>query len=471
LSPIKDNYSDQFRQQSYSYPLTPDPLTRINLLFTDLKLNKALYAALEEMDMIHPTPIQEKSFPIITKGRDMIGIAQTGTGKTLAYLLPLIRDLTFAKDGKPRILVIVPTRELVVQVANEAEKLTKHMTVRVVGVYGGTNINTQKLVVMDGCDLVVATPGRLVDLALSGALNLKGVKKLVIDEVDEILQLGFRPQLLNILDLIPTKRQNLLFSATMIESVEKILDTFFNNPVKIEISPRGTPVEKIDQSAYQVPNFLSKVNLLQHLLFQDEAMNKVLVFVGTKKLADRLYEAMSISFGDKVGVIHSNKAQNHRLKTVKHFYDGTIQVLIATEIIARGLDILEVSHVINFDMPEVPEHYLHRIGRTGRADKTGISINFLTEEGMLQQAAAEALMNTVVPILPLPKEVEIVEELIPEEIPRLGGDKNYLQNNDLGQSKGAFHDKKLKNTKVNRAQEKRNARKAQKRSARRRKKR
>ncbi len=438
--------------------------------FTDLKLNRALYAALEEMDILHPTPIQVKSFPVITSGRDIIGIAQTGTGKTLAYLLPLIRDLKFATDGKPRILIIVPTRELVVQVAGEAEKLTKDTSLRVVGVYGGTNIHTQKLLVMDGCDLVVATPGRLVDLALSGALNVKGVKKLVIDEVDEILQLGFRTQLLNILDLIPNKRQNLLFSATMIESVEHIIDTFFNSPIKIEIAPRGTPVEKIEQSAYQIPNFKSKVNLLNHLLSNDESMNKVLVFVATKKLADCLYEEMSITFGEAAGVIHSNKAQNHRLRTVEQFYEGQIRILIATEIIARGLDILEVSHVINFDMPEVPEHYLHRIGRTGRADKFGISINFLTEEGLLQQAAAEELMNISVPILPLPEEVELSKELIPEEIPRLGGDKNYLRKDDVSNSKGAYHQKKEKNMKVNRAQEKRNARKAEKRSARRRKK-
>ena len=358
-----------------------------------------------------------------------------------------------------------------VQVANEAEKLTKHMTIRVIGVYGGTNIHTQKLLCMDGSDIVVATPGRLVDLILSGALNIKAIKKLVIDEVDEILQLGFRPQLLNILDLIPSKRQNLLFSATMIESVENIIDTFFNHPTKIEIAPRGTPLEQIEQYAYKIPNFNSKVNLLRHLLYQDETMNKVLVFVGTKKLADRLYETMSLDFGEKVGVIHSNKNQNHRLRTVEQFYEAQIRILIATEIIARGLDIQEVSHVVNYDMPDVPEHYLHRIGRTGRADKTGISINFLTEEGVLQQQAAELLMNKSVPILPLPEEVEIVKELIPEEVTRLGGDKNYLRQTDISKSRGAFHEKLAKNQKVNRAQEKRNARKAEKRSARRKKKR
>jgi len=321
---------------------------------------------------------------------------------------------------------------------------------------------------MEGTDVVVSTPGRLVDLALSGALNLKQVKKFVIDEVDEILNLGFRTQLLNILDLIPKKRQNLLFSATMTEAVEKIIHEFFNSPIKVEISPRGTPVEKIQQSAYQVPNFNSKTNLLQHLLATDDSMSKVLVFVGTKKLADRLYERMKEVFPDQIGIIHSNKAQNFRLKTVEQFYNKEIRVLIATEIIARGLDIVEVSHVINFHMPEIPEHYLHRIGRTGRADKEGISINFVTEEELVYQEAAETLMNRTVTLLPLPESVEIVDTLIPEEMIRMGGDKNYLQV-DLKETKGAYHDKKLKNTKVNRAQEKRNARKEQKRSARRKK--
>ena len=440
------------------------------MLFKDLKLNNNLQSALEEMGLIYPTPIQIKSFPIIGSGRDMIGVAQTGTGKTLAYLLPLLRDLRWAKDDRPRVLIVVPTRELVVQVKNEADKLAENMSLRIVGVYGGTNINTQKLHLMDGADLVVATPGRLVDLALSGALNLKSCKKLVIDEVDEILNLGFRPQLHNILDLLPFKRQNLLFSATMTEKVEGIIDTFFNNPVKIEIEQRGTPVEKIQQSGYSVPNFNSKVNLLQHLLETDERMNKVLVFVGTKKLVDKLYERMEPLFQETVGLIHSNKAQNHRLRTVEAFHKGEIRILLATELIARGLDILEVSHVINFDMPDVPEHYIHRIGRTGRADKEGLSINFVTENDQPHQEAAEALMGKMIEMIPVPETVEMVDTLIPEEIPRLGGDKNYLQPTVDTSTGTAFHEKKLKNQKVNRAQEKRMARKLEKRNAHKKKK-
>ncbi len=440
------------------------------MLFTDFKLNNTLQKALADNGLIYATPIQVESFPIIASGRDVIGIAQTGTGKTLAYLLPLVRDLKWAKDDRPRVLVVVPTRELVVQVVKEVEKLTASMSVRIRGLYGGTNINTQKRILMDGADLVVATPGRLVDLALCGSLNLKSVKKLVIDEVDEILNLGFRPQLHNILDLLPARRQNLLFSATMIENVEKIIHTFFNNPVKIEIEVRGTPVEKIDQSAYLIPNFNSKVNLLQHLLQDKEQLNKVLVFVSTKKLVDKLFERTSPAFPDEVGLIHSNKAQNHRLNTVESFHNGEIRVLLATELIARGLDILEVSHVINFDMPEIPEHYIHRIGRTGRADKEGHSINFVKESEREFQEAAEALMGQSITILPVPEEVEIVDTLIPEEIPRMGGDKNYLQHNSSKLPTGAFHEKKLKNQKVNRAQEKRMARKLEKYNARSRKK-
>lgn len=436
------------------------------MLFTDFKLNKTLQKALADNGFIYATPIQIKSFPIIGSGRDVIGIAQTGTGKTLAYLLPLLRDLKWAKDDRPRILVIVPTRELVVQVVNEVEKLTGSMSVRIRGIYGGTNINTQKLVLMDGADLVVATPGRLIDLALCGALNLKSVRKLVIDEVDEILNLGFRAQLHNVLDLLPMRRQNLLFSATMVENIERIINTFFNNPIKIEVEVRGTPVEKIDQKGYLIPNFNSKVNLLQHLLKDKEEFNKVLVFVSTKKLVDKLFERMDPTFPEEIGSIHSNKAQNNRLRTVESFHNGETRVLVATELIARGLDILEVSHVINFDMPDVPENYLHRIGRTGRADKEGKSINFVKELEQPFQEAAEALMGRQVTMLPVPEEVEIVNTLIPEEIPKMGGDKNYLLKTAHKTPTGGFHEKKLKNQKVNLAHEKRMARKLEKQNAR-----
>lgn len=440
------------------------------MTFYDLNLNKPLLNALDEMGMVEPTPIQIQSFSPIMAGKDIIGIAQTGTGKTYAYLLPILRLHKFSKELHPRTLIIVPTRELVVQVVDEIKKLTPYISIRAVGVYGGTNMNTQRLVVEEGLDILVATPGRLYDLAMSGSLNLKYIKKLIIDECDEMLNLGFRPQLMNILDLIPERRQNLLFSATITEEVESIIETFFNDPEKIEVDISGTPVEKIDQSAYWVPNFKTKANLLQHLLNQQDEMVKVLVFVSTKRLADILFETISPVYPEQVGVIHSNKTQNFRINTVKSFHAGETRVLVATEIIARGIDVSEVTHVINFDAPDAAMNYIHRIGRTGRAEQRGNAITFFKEDEQETKQAIEDLMSIKIEVLDFPEEVEIIDELIPEEIPRSAGDINYLPKINMG-SKGAFHEKKEKNKKVNLAHLKRRARATEKKKARRKKKR
>jgi ATP-dependent RNA helicase RhlE len=439
------------------------------MTFHDLNLNKPLLKALDDMELVQPTPIQIEAFSTIMSGRDVIGVAQTGTGKTYAYLLPLLRLHKYSKEKHPRVLIIVPTRELVIQVVEEIEKLAAYISVRVVGVYGGTNMNTQRAVVEEGVDFLVATPGRLYDLAMSRSLRLKFVKKLVIDEVDTMLDLGFRPQLNNILDLLPEKRQNLLFSATMTEEVEKIIESYFNDPQKIEVDLTGTPVEKIDQSGYTVPNFNTKTSLLKHLLQQNESMVKVLVFVSTKRFADLLFEQLEPTYKESLGIIHSNKAQNFRINTVRAFHAGEIRVLIATEIIARGLDVSEVSHVINFDSPEIPENYIHRIGRTGRADRRGNAITFFKEEENEIKASIEALMKREIPILPLPEEIVISEELVPEEIPASAGDINYLPTINLS-SEGAFHEKSDKNKKVNQAHLKRKARLLEKKKAKRKKK-
>jgi ATP-dependent RNA helicase RhlE len=237
-----------------------------SLTFKDLKLNNFLQRALDDLGYTIPTTIQEKGFSVMMSGRDVVGIAQTGTGKTLAYLLPALMQWKFNKDKTPQILIIVPTRELVLQVVEEVKLLTKYMSVDVIGVYGGTNINTQKQLVKNGMDVLVATPGRLLDLALTSVLNLKSIKKLVIDEVDEMLNLGFRPQLGRVLDLMVVKRQNLMFSATLTEEVEVFINSHFNNPIKIEAAPTGTPLDSIEQSAFEVPNFNTKVNLLKLML-------------------------------------------------------------------------------------------------------------------------------------------------------------------------------------------------------------
>ncbi len=295
----------------------------------------------------------------------------------------------------------------------------------------------------------MATPGRLVDLLASGVVKPKNIKKLVIDEADEMLNLGFRAQLKLILDTLPVKRQNLLFSATITEEVEELMNTYFNHPAKVEATPVGTPLDNIYQIAYQVPNFYTKINLLELLLGHDPDMVKVLVFVATKHLAEKVYEQLLPEFGEQLGVIHSNKAQTQRFEAVKRFESGECRVLIATDVIARGLDVAEVSHVINFDMPEQPETYIHRIGRTGRVDKKGIAISFITEKEQEQQAAIENLMQQLIPVRPLPKHLEISDELISEEIPR-----SYLKIPEVKIIKsetygGAFHEKSEKNKKVN----------------------
>ncbi len=417
--------------------------------FTDLNLNTPLINALDELGYVHPTTIQQKVFSVAMSGRDVCGIAQTGTGKTFAYLLPCLRQWKFSKDKSPQILIVVPTRELVAQVVNAAKSLTTYMNVQVVGVYGGTSINTQTIEVQNGADVLVATPGRLFDLAMNGAFKTKTIKRLVIDEVDEMLNLGYRTQLKNILDLLPEKRQNLMFSATITDDVEALIETYFNNPERVEAAPTGTPLENIIQTAYDVPNFYTKVNLLELLLSEDATMTKVLVFAATKKLADDLYEQLSSKFPEKVGVIHSNKEQNHRFNTVKQFQNGTYRFIIATDIVARGIDIAEVTHVINFDTPDVPENYIHRIGRTGRADKKGISITFITEKEKPQQEAIEALMKYQIPTTPLPDNLIISDVLTEDEKPKV-----FMKIIKLKQPKKedvgpAFHEKSAKNQKVN----------------------
>jgi len=417
--------------------------------FRDLNLSEPLLNALDEKGYINPTTIQHKVFPIVMSGRDVCGIAQTGTGKTFAYLLPLLRLWKFSKDKNPQILVIVPTRELAVQVVESVKELTTYMSVVAIPIYGGVNINTQWKELQSGADLLVATPGRLYDLILNGAFKTKGIKKLVIDEMDEMLNLGFRTQIKNVLDLLPEKRQNLLFSATITDEVEALMDTYFNNPEKVEAAPTGTPLENIEQTYYDVPNFYTKVNLLHLLLTEDASMTKVLVFAATKKLADDLYEQLEAKFPGTAGVIHSNKEQNHRFNTVKQFHEGVYRFIIATDIVARGIDVAEVTHVINFDVPEVPENYMHRIGRTGRADKKGIAITFITEKEKPLQEAIEALMKQPIKKTELPENLVISDELTEDEKPKVFMKEIKLKIPKAEERGPAFHEKSAKNSKVN----------------------
>ena len=414
--------------------------------FEQFNLPKSLQKAVDELGLTTPTPIQEKSFSVIMSGRDMMGIAQTGTGKTFAYLLPILKQWKFIATDTPRVVILVPTRELVVQIAAEVEKLTRYLSVRTLGVYGGVNINTQKTAIYQGIDILVGTPGRIMDLSLDNVIRFDSLQKLVIDEFDEMLNLGFRTQVTSILSMLKNKRQNILFSATMTDEVDDMLEDYFDFPEEVTLEKSGTPLEKIQQLGYFVPNFLTKVNLIVELL-KDEALERVLLFVNNKKTADLLAVKLDEIYSEQFGIIHSNKSQNYRLQTMASFQAGEIRGIVTTDVMARGLDISDITHVINVEFSEVPEQYIHRIGRTGRADKSGIAISLISPQEQEIQIAAELLMEKEITILPLPVEVEVATRLLEFEKDKKKM-KVILKTNKL-EGGASFHDKTKKNKKVN----------------------
>lgn len=422
-------------------------LCHMKINFAEFEIPEKILDVLADLNLFEPTPIQEKSFKPILSGRDVMGIAQTGTGKTLAYLLPVLKNWKYNKNGNPTVLVLVPTRELVVQVTEIIEKLTENLTARVIGVYGGKNINTQKLLFDNGCDILVGTPGRVMDLSIDNAISLREVQKLIIDEFDEMLNLGFRPQLTHIFEMMKEKRQNILFSATMTEAVDDMLEEYFASPIEISLAKSGTPLEKIEQSVYKVENFNTKINLLEHLLKNESDLSKVLIFNNNKKHADLLFSKIDELFPEMFDVIHSNKSQNYRLKAMKSFENEEIRGLITTDVMARGLDISNITHVINFEVPEVPEQYIHRIGRTGRADKDGKAITFATKKEESQLLDIELLMDKELQRVEFPSEVKINPKKIAAE-----EDEVKMKNAHtvkLEDGGGAFHEKKDKNKKEN----------------------
>lgn len=417
--------------------------------FSELNISTPLLNALNDLNIVTPTTIQEKAFPVIMSGRDVVGIAQTGTGKTISYLLPCLRQWKFSKEAHPTVLVVVPTRELVLQVVEDVEKLAKYMNIRVAGVYGGVNMVQQTPLILAGLDVLVATPGRLLDFALNGTLKLRSIKRFIIDEVDEMLNLGFRPQLVRIIDLLPSRRQNLMFSATITDELRTFIADFFIDPQEIEAARAGTPLENIKQAGVKVPNFNTKINLLEFLLKSNPGFSKVLVFVSTKKLADDVYDRISATFPEQIGVIHSNKSQNFRVEAFRAFNQNRLRVLVATDLVARGLDFDDVTHVVNFDLPEVPENYIHRIGRTGRADKKGVALTFITKADSDIRKQIETLMGKKIQLMHLPEEVEISSELTDFEQPQVVMKNVLIDVTKPEDGGGAYHEKKDKNKKIN----------------------
>lgn len=411
--------------------------------FQDLNISKQILMALEDAGFEEPTPIQEQVFSIVRSGKDIIGIAQTGTGKTLAYLIPVLMKLHYAQGFYPRALVVVPTRELVVQVCETVELLSEYLDIRCLGIYGGTNIRTQQGKVNAGADLIVATPGRFMDIYYNGIMRTKQIKTVIVDEADRLMDLGFLPQLKSILDVVPEKHQTMLFSATFSESVAELATDFLHYPVRVEVTPQATLVEHIEQLRYDVPNIVTKINLLKLLLSDKEMFKKVMVFTETKKNADRIVEHLADYWKNELSVIHSNKAQNTRLNALNSFKEGTTRIMVSSDVAARGIDVSDVTHVINFDIPSLPEEYIHRIGRTARAGKRGTAISFVSGKEEERFDEIEKLIRQKVEVLELPENLEISDLLLDEERVQTDNIK-YQRGRPLGG--GAFHPRKPKNS-------------------------
>ncbi len=351
--------------------------------FETLGLGPNLLRSIGEVGYSNPTPIQEASIPLIIEGNDLIGIAQTGTGKTAAFTLPMLETLErLTKDesrrGKTRALVLSPTRELVVQIHDNVSAYAKHLSLKVANIYGGVNEAPQKKALREGVDLVIATPGRLMDLMGQGCADFSGLEFFVLDEADRMLDMGFLPNIRKIVKDLPKKgRQTLLFSATLSRDIEKLTKEFLYRPKTVEIGKRTNPADTVRQCIHEVTK-AAKLSLLKHLL-QDNDLYSVLVFTRTKHGADRVAKQLGKA-KIPTAAIHSNRTQNQRARALQDFKDGKTRVLVATDIAARGIDVEGITHVINFDFPPNAEDYVHRIGRTGRANQAGEAISFITSE-------------------------------------------------------------------------------------------
>jgi ATP-dependent RNA helicase RhlE len=347
--------------------------------FRALGLDPRILQAIQQAGYTEPTPIQTAAIPQVLAGHDLIGIAQTGTGKTAAFTLPILTRLAKEPLGRRgiRVLIIAPTRELVVQIDENVRAYSRHLTLRVATVFGGVGEHAQINALRDGTDIVIATPGRLLDLISRRYGDFSALQFLVLDEADRMLDMGFLPDIRKIVGSLPRQRQTLLFAATFAKEIEALTHQFQRSPKVVQIGRRSNPAETVTQLVYEVPQQL-KMNLLLHLL-RDPGLNMVLLFARTKHGADKVARKLEQE-GIRTATLHSNRSQNQRLRALKDFKSGSARVLVATDIAARGIDVDGISHVVNYDFPKHPEDYVHRIGRTGRAKAVGDALSFATPE-------------------------------------------------------------------------------------------
>jgi ATP-dependent RNA helicase RhlE len=364
--------------------------------FSSLGLGPKLLQSITDVGYTTPTPIQTAAVPHVLAGRDLIGIAQTGTGKTAAFVLPILERLsqTQQPSRNPRALIVAPTRELAAQIEENVQLLGRALRVRCTTVFGGVGESPQIRALRNGVDVLVATPGRLIDLMSSRHVSLADVQVAVLDEADRMLDMGFLPQIRRVVNALPKQRQTLLFSATLSKDIEKVTAEFLRNPETVEIGRRSSPVASVTQFIYPVTKS-RKVDMLVHLL-KDQALDSVLVFSRTKHGADKIARKLTQA-GISTVALHSNRSQGQRIAALESFKNGRARVLVATDIASRGIDVDGISHVINFDFPMHPEDYVHRIGRTGRADAVGDAISFVTPEDEPYVRDLEKLTKKAVP--------------------------------------------------------------------------
>ena len=366
--------------------------------FAALGLSEPLLRALEAQGLDRPTPIQAQAIPALLQGRDMLGIAQTGTGKTAAFGLPMLDRLSGGerpRPKQPRSLVLAPTRELAIQIAQSFEAMGKHLPLRRAVVFGGVGMEPQIRALASGVDILVATPGRLLDLMERGAVRLDAVKILVLDEADRMLDMGFVRDVMRIVGKLPRERQSLLFSATMPAAIAELSAKLLRDPMRVEVTPETVAVDRIAQKLYKIPA-KDKRTLLVTLL-DDPDIRRCIVFTRTKRGADRVSEHLTEA-GIDSAAIHGNKSQGARQKALGRFRDGSVRILVATDIAARGIDVTDVTHVVNFEMPNEPESYVHRIGRTARAGRSGVAVSFCDPSEHGQLKAIERLIRRPIPV-------------------------------------------------------------------------
>jgi ATP-dependent RNA helicase RhlE len=413
--------------------------------FEDFKFNRQILNAIDDAGYSAPTPVQQKAIPPILNGQDVMGIAQTGTGKTAAYVLPIIMRLKYPQGESPRALIVAPTRELAMQIEENVKTFAKYTDLRVVTLYGGLGPKTQIEQVSRGVDIIVATPGRFMDIYLAGHLPVKQLQVLVLDEADKMMDMGFMPQINRILEIVPRKRQNLLFSATMSDKVHQLSSNFLEYPTVIEVTPQATPAQTVEQRLYYVPNAKTKINLLKYLLDNTEDIKKLMLFCKTRMVAEDVYKFLARKYSEQeVRVLHANKGQNTRINSMNAFKNDEVKILVSTDVAARGIDVNDVSHVINFDVPFVTEDYVHRIGRTGRALQLGEAITFCTPAEEYYLRKIEKLIRQNISVFDVPTEV-FIEQTSFEERQEQAREIDQQKRKENPEFKGAFHEKKTLN--------------------------